>query len=184
MDRSAFMAAHVRGSLYAPLDKTFNTIVGSYVDDETPVYLIIDEANVNEAVRDLVRIGIDQIVGYATPEMVALLAPDAISSIEEVTYDAIENSKNDAGVLPVDVRRMTEYDALHVDGAINIAHTRLSVRKDEVPTGRKLMVHCRTGARAAAAAAFLAREGHDVAYVNDDFDNWTIAQSGQLEGVA
>ncbi len=66
-DRAAFMAAHVPGSLYAPLGSTFSTVVGSYVTDPaTPLVLVMDEGKVGEAVRDLVRIGLDHVVGYAT----------------------------------------------------------------------------------------------------------------------
>ncbi len=71
-DRSAFMAAHLPGALYAPFDKQFNTVVGSYVTDpETPLVLILAEGNIEEAVRDLVRIGLDRVVAYATPEAFA-----------------------------------------------------------------------------------------------------------------
>ncbi|TDI73498.1 MAG: MBL fold metallo-hydrolase [Bacteroidetes bacterium] len=185
LDRSAFMAAHVAGSLYAPLDKSFNTIVGSYVDDETPVYLIIEEGDVEEAVRDLVRIGIDDIKGFSTLDTLSVLERSgSLVSIDEVTFAAVLDSQDDDGVTTVDVRRLAEYESIHVPGAVNVAHTRLSARLNEIPGGQKLLVHCRSGARAAAAAAYLAREGHDVAYVNDNFDNWTLAQSKTVEGVA
>jgi hydroxyacylglutathione hydrolase len=33
-------------------------------------------------------------------------------------------------------------------------------------------VHCVSGARSAAASAFLARRGHDVKYVSEDFETY------------
>ncbi|MEM7353347.1 MAG: MBL fold metallo-hydrolase, partial [Acidobacteriota bacterium] len=68
LDRTAFMDAHLAGSLYAPYDRSFPTIVGSYVRPEEAVVLVIDEAQVEAAIRDLVRIGFDRVGGFITPE--------------------------------------------------------------------------------------------------------------------
>ena len=66
-DRSAFMAAHLPGALYSPLAQQFNSVVGSFVTDpETPLVLVLPEARLDEAVRDLVRIGYDRLPAYAT----------------------------------------------------------------------------------------------------------------------
>jgi hydroxyacylglutathione hydrolase len=172
-DRSAFMAAHLPGSLYAPFTKQFNTAVGSYVTDpETPVVLLIDEAKVSEAVRDLVRIGLDRVVAYATPAtLAAVLQRDgAAASIREVGFEAVVEREEGAAVL--DVRRQAEFEGGHVPGATNIAHTRLADRLDEVPSGSPLYVHCQSGVRSAVASALLAAEGRDVVYVNDGFPHY------------
>ena len=66
LDRSEFMAHHVPGSICAPMNKSFNTVVGSLVVDETtPIVLIAEEEHIDDAVRDLIRIGYDNIVAYA-----------------------------------------------------------------------------------------------------------------------
>jgi hydroxyacylglutathione hydrolase len=41
----------------------------------------------------------------------------------------------------------------------------------DLPEDDTLLVHCASGARAAAASAFLAGTGRDVKYVNDAFEN-------------
>ena len=185
LDRSGFMAGHLPGSLYAPMDKTFNTIAGSYVDEDMPIYLIVEAHSLDEAVRDLVRIGLDNIVGYATPEMVHAYHElgGTLATIEEIDFETVKARREQDDAVLFDVRRMSEYTVAHVPGAQNIAHTRLWVRKEEVPAGKKLLVYCRTGSRAAAASALLARLGHDVAYVNDLFDeNWVAAKEDVSRG--
>ncbi|PAP75097.1 MBL fold metallo-hydrolase [Rubrivirga marina] len=172
-DRSAFMADHLPGALYAPFDKQFNTTVGSYVTDpETPVVLLIAEADVEEAVRDLVRIGLDQVPAYATFETLAahVQGGGETASIPEVDFEAVLD--REAGAAVLDVRRQAEFEAGHVPGATNVAHTRLADRLGEVPEGSPLYVHCQSGVRSAVASALLAREGHDVVYVNDGFPHY------------
>ena len=179
-DRSAFMAAHVPGALYSPLNKQFNTIAGSYVTDtETPLVLLLPEARVEEAVRDLVRIGLDNVIGYATYEtLAAYLQSDAeTTTIPEVDFAAVLDRDENAVVL--DVRRQAEVDAGHVPGSVHVPHTRLADQIDEVPEGEAVYVHCQSGARAAVAAAFVARSGREVVYVNDGFPHYReLAEAG------
>ncbi len=48
--REAFMNGHLKGAIFSPLDKQFNTTAGSFVDEYQPVYLVIDEENLEDAV--------------------------------------------------------------------------------------------------------------------------------------
>ena len=173
-NRQDFMRGHLPGSLYAPLGKTFSAVVGSYVSPDQDLYLLIDHGRVAEAVRDLIRIGLDRIVGLfpyaAYHEHVA--AGGELSTIDIVDFSAIESTLGQPGHVVLDVRGAAEFETSHIPGALNIAHTRLLARRDELPKGGKLLVHCRTGQRASYASAFLEREGRDVAYVDDLFANW------------
>ena len=60
----AFRAGHVRNALSLPLAATFNTDAGSFVREGENIYLIIAPGDVEEAVRDLIRIGLDHIGGW------------------------------------------------------------------------------------------------------------------------
>lgn len=171
LDRSAFMDKHIPGSLSSPMNKMFNTVVGSLVVDETtPIVLIINEEDVEEAVRDLVRIGYDNVVAFADFTTLERYfgTGGAQATIEELTYEEAENMQGNVALL--DVRFAAEYEEAHFDGALNASYTRMpDYIKDRVPRDKTLLVHCGTGARAAAAAAYLARKGFDVKYVNGDF---------------
>ncbi len=166
-DRSAFMRRHLPASLYAPLDKTFPTIAGSFVEPGTPIVLLVDAERVEQAVRQLVRIGLDDVAGYAPPAVLDELS--GLSSTEVVDFDRVRALRVRPDALPLDVRRRAEHEAGHVPGALNVAHTRLLARRAELPADRALLVYCQSGARAAAASALLERLGHRVLYVDDDF---------------
>jgi len=174
-DRTAFMRQHLPGALYAPLTKTFNTVVGSLVPDaEAPLYLIVEHERVEEAVRDLVRVGYDNIQGYTTPAELERYFEDggAAATIATMGFDEVDAWRTRPDVHVLDVRFATEYAPSHVPNAQNIAYTRLADRLAEVPEDETLLVHCASGVRAAVAAAYLAREGRQVRYVDGTFSSW------------
>lgn len=172
-DRSAFMARHLAGALYAPLDNTFPTVTGSYIKPEMPIYLIVEkEADIREAVLNLIRIGLDRVAGYATVEM--LNQVKAVKSTPEISTDTLELARQAGRGKVLDIRRLAEFQAGHIPGAINVAHTRLLERKSELDPSETYLVHCRTGARSAVATALLERYGFDVVYVNGLYDAWSI----------
>jgi hydroxyacylglutathione hydrolase len=183
LDRSGFMAKHAPGALYAPMNKSFNTVVGSLVVDETtPLALIVEADHLEEAVRDLVRIGYDNVVGFATPDTLETYFENggAAAAIEEITFDDLARMKGETNTAVVDVRFASEFAAGHVPGAVNASYTRLPDYVDErVPEEKTLLVHCVSGARSAAASAFLARRGYDVKYVSEEFAKY--AERHQVE---
>ncbi len=170
--KEEFIDGHISGSLLSPFDKQFNTIAGSFIQEDEQIYLVIDEANVNEAVTDLIRIGLDHIKGFITPEDLKTYGESSgyLDSISTMTFETLD-AKMAEGFDVVDVRKATEYAEGHVKDAINIAHTRLKVRKDELGEGGNYIVHCKSGARAAVSASLLKREGHNIALVQDDVAN-------------
>jgi len=170
--RGDFVSGHIPGSLSSPLNKQFNTVAGSYVPEEKEIFLVVRSHDVDEAARDLYRIGLDNVAGYCTPEDLLTYKEQGadIQVMEMVTFD-VADSGDDSSII-LDVRKATEFEELHIDGAMNIAHTRLLDRKDEIPEDKKIYVHCMTGARSAVAAAFLQSEGFDVAQVDDIFTEY------------
>ncbi|NNF04648.1 MAG: MBL fold metallo-hydrolase [Rhodothermales bacterium] len=174
LDRARFMAGHIPGSLYAPFNKSFATVVGSYVEETTPVYLIVEDEHRDEAIRCLVRIGLDHVVSTATPADVQAYADAGgeLASIPRIDMGDVPDHTGENTVV-LDVRNRSEFDAGHVPGAMNIAHTRLWLRRGEVPAGGTKLVHCQAGGRSAVAAALLARLGHDVIFVDGQFESYS-----------
>ncbi len=173
-ERSAFMNGHLEGSLLSTLDKNFNTVAGSFLHEDDTIYMVIDELRVEEAVRDLVRIGLDNVAGYITPADLAVYHDkgEQLDRIESIDYSQTRQELNSDDVAVLDVRKATEYDEKHIEGAINIAHTRLRERMDELPKKRTLLIHCESGARASVSSALLKRNGYEVKWIDDHIDNW------------
>ncbi|MEQ1842904.1 MAG: rhodanese-like domain-containing protein, partial [Verrucomicrobiales bacterium] len=171
-DRVAFMDRHLKGSLFAPLiGGKLPIVAGSYVDENASILLVVnDESEVDEAVRQLVRIGLDKVIAWipsveALSENSGLIA--GITRINTSELAGALKAHPDAAVL--DVRGTSEYAASHVLGAVHIPYTRLTARLEEVPEFQQLYVHCGSGLRASFAAPYLASEGGEVVYVNGAF---------------
>lgn len=170
-DRLAYMAGHVPGSIYAPLGIDFAMVVGSYVDPRTEIFLVVDSADLDETVRTLVRIGYDRVGGYAPPSTL-VDAGVAEEIIERIDFGELEADLDHEKYTILDVRSAGEYAESHLPGAINVAHTRLSLRIEEVPRGKPVLAHCRTGNRAASAVSLLKKADYDVTFVDGMFNEW------------
>jgi len=170
-NRAAFMDRHVTGSLFAPLaGGKLPLVAGSYLDENASLVLLVNDAGeVEEAVRQFIRIGLDKVEAWL-PASEALAVDEITAHQESITTAQLAEAlaANPAAAV-LDVRGAGEFAEGHVKGAVNIAYTRLAARISEVPNGSPLFIHCGSGLRAAFATSFLAGEGHHVVYVNGSF---------------
>ncbi|SMO91869.1 MBL fold metallo-hydrolase [Gracilimonas mengyeensis] len=173
-ERDAFADGHLLGSLLSPLNKAFNTVAGSYITEDEAIYLVVEEHRLDEAVRDLYRIGLDNVIGFVTPTDLAHYAEHdgELDSIKVETFDDIDAYTGEDDYQILDVRKASEFAEGNVPGAQNIAHTRLLPRLDEINKEKTQVVHCQAGGRSAVASAFLKRNGYEVILIDDAFENY------------
>jgi hydroxyacylglutathione hydrolase len=177
-ERNAFFEGHLAGSLLTELEYQFCSIAGSYVAEGTPIYLVVDETRVDEAVRALIRVGLDRVVGYFTPETLADYGGQGGALRRTATIDmaGLEEQRVGGGAHVLDVRGAAEFEAGQVPDALHVPHTRIGINVDHLPVDKPLLVYCNSGARAAAAVAMLARLGFNAIDVNDNFANYRRAE--------
>ena len=167
-NRTAFAAGHVPGSFNFGLDGAFATNLGWLFDWGRPLTLLGDRPeDVATAQRELVRIGIERPVAAATgrPEQ---WADRGLASFEQADFTRLAEVSSQHWVTVLDVRRTEEFEAAHVEGAVNVPLHELRARCSELPEGR-LWIHCQSGYRASVAASVLAAAGRDVVAVDDHF---------------
>ncbi len=164
-DPAGYMQRHVAGSLHCPLKGVnVSMIAGSYIEEDEEIVILTESGEqVETAVRQLIRIGLDRIAGWAPAEEALQWAAGSgrLKTIASVQGHEVPVS----GVTILDVRSATEHAEASVPGAVNIAYTRLRPRQDEIPAGGPLYVHCETGKRASAAVSFLESLGREVVWV-------------------
>lgn len=169
--RTEFMAGHLKDSLLATINKQFNTIAGSYVTEDQDIYLVIDESKVSEAVIDLIRIGLDNIIGFITPDQLEKASSELVST-ETIDFEKTDELMESGDFTLLDARKKSEFDEGHHPEAMNISHTRLLDRLEEITKNKPVLVHCKSGNRASFASALLENKGYEVKYVDDKVEPW------------
>jgi hydroxyacylglutathione hydrolase len=174
----AFKQGHLPGALHLPLNNTFNTDAGSLIDEHDVIHLIIEPSRVDEAVRDLIRVGLDKFCGWYDASKLDqfVAAGGTLVPTAEVTVSDARVLLDTTKPFVLDVRRKTEFAEGHIAGATNIAHTRLLSRLAEVPKDRPILVNCRSGARSARACSLLQRHGYEVTNLAGGMLAWETAK--------
>jgi hydroxyacylglutathione hydrolase len=168
--RRAFAAGHLAGTLSFDLDGSFATYLGWLIPWGTPLTLLGQTPEqVAEAQRELVRIGIDRPQAAAHGGPAAWAAGQPLRGYPVADFAALAAVRHHRPVVIVDVRRNSEWDASHIDGAAHIPLHDLPARTGELPGG-ELWVHCQGGYRASVAASILDAADRAVVAIDDDFD--------------
>jgi hydroxyacylglutathione hydrolase len=170
-NRFDFMKQHVTGSLLAPMPGgKLSIVAGSYVDEEAPIILLVNDAGeVDEAVRQLVRIGFDEVEAWIPIQEALAIAGITADQKSITTRELADELASHPEAVVLDVRGADEFAESHVKGAKSIAYTRLAARLDEVPDAKTLYVHCGSGLRASLAVPYLANRHRKVIYVDGAF---------------
>ncbi|MFO0874418.1 MAG: rhodanese-like domain-containing protein [Phycisphaerales bacterium] len=176
----AFRAGHVPGALWLPLSNSFSTDAGSMIGDQETIHLIVEPSRLEDAVRGLIRVGLDNLGGWFDANQIdpygragGKLVPTAEATVDEA------RSMLDAADRPfvLDSRRKAEFGEGHIPGAHNIAHTRLMSRLSEVPRNRRILVSCQGGGRSARACSLLQKHGYSVTNLAGGMSGWEKAKA-------
>jgi hydroxyacylglutathione hydrolase len=169
-NKDEFHKAHLPRSISAPLHSPFfSNSAGSFLVEHDRFVLVVENAqDVELAVRQLYRIGVDGMIGWIS---VAELASSSILNQTTDVRDVASFSPQAVGNegVVVDVRTTAEYQAGHLSGALSLPYTRIREHLAEIPKGKRLYVHCASGKRASLASSFLASQGFDVVYLDGNF---------------
>ncbi|GAA4080607.1 MBL fold metallo-hydrolase [Streptomyces shaanxiensis] len=171
-NRVAFAEGHVAGSFNFEAEGQLATYLAWLLPWGKPVTLLAESpAQLADAQRELVRVGIDRPAAAATGSPADWTPqgerPRSFPRGTFADLAAAERAARDA-VVVLDVRRDSERAAGHIRGSVHIPLHRLRDRLVEIPDGT-VWVHCAGGMRAAIAASLLDAAGRDVVAVDDGF---------------
>jgi hydroxyacylglutathione hydrolase len=173
-----FAQAHVPGTLSIPPSSSFSTYAGWFVDYTMPTYLIASRDRIDDLVRQLRAIGVDNIPGYFPADLVEGTQPLP-------TVDAQETASRmrSGQALLLDVRSQNEYDSEHIEGARHIFYGKLAQRVAELLPESEIIIHCTSGTRSLIAASLLQSYGFSrVANMRGGIDAWRKAGLPVVEG--
>lgn len=161
-DRHSFAASHIPGSIFIGLDGSFAPWVGELiVDVQQPLLLVVAEGKEEEAITRLSRVGFDNVLGYLNGGIEAWKsAGKEIDSVESITAQEMETRLSDGVVPVVDVRKVSEYEAEHIEDASNVTLSNLSNEIARIPQEGAFFIHCAGGYRSMIAASILKSKGY------------------------
>jgi hydroxyacylglutathione hydrolase len=156
---AAFAAGHIPGALSIALRPQFASWLGWLLDDAQPlVFVLDDDGDRGELVRQCRTIGYDHLVGELAGGMAAWRA--AGLPVARVPMVQAERLDDQPGVV-LDVRQANEVADGHLPGAVTVELGALA--GDRLPAAlpaKPVTVMCGHGERAMTAASLLARAGH------------------------
>jgi len=159
----AYAGAFIPGSLAVPMEM-ISAYVGYYLDYDTPIGLVAgDSGEVDTAVRHLLRLGYDNVVGYLEGGMTAWEILGAqYQRIPSVHVDElVRRIVQEEAFTLLDVRKAEEFEAGHLPGAKHVFLGHLEEHLDEIPRDKPVTTFCGSGQRAIIAASILKRHGFE-----------------------
>jgi hydroxyacylglutathione hydrolase len=179
-----YVRGHIPRSFHVELRAAFGSWVGWVVPFGTPVILVAETKLVHEyAVRQLIRIGYDELPGYLEGGMDAWVTArlPVEQAIKLTMRELRERLERGDPLVVLDVRQAHEWRVGHMPKAM--LHEAGELRKGIPMLPRKGLVaaHCGHGERAATALSLLEQRGYtDLALVTGGMDEWRAA-GGEVE---
>jgi hydroxyacylglutathione hydrolase len=173
-----FAAAHVPGSISVPYGRSFTTWAGSVLPFDQELYLIVDGAagGLEEVVRDLALIGLDDVAGWFDSTVVSewVGSGRAAAGVPDITAGQLAELLRADAVTLVDVRNGSEWNDGHIPGSLNHPLGRLSETLGQIRRDRPVVVYCLSGARSAVAAGVLQAAGFEAVHqLAGDYGEWS-----------
>lgn len=156
-DKFAFAGGHIRGAINIPAGKNFSTWAGWLLPYDRPLILLAHPSEVEALTRALIRIGLDEVVGYI-PGLQGY-ADGELETVPQITAREAKALWERGEAVILDVRGRDEYLAGHIPGALNIHAGRVLAHLDKLPKERPLIVHCVGGDRSSTAISALLSHG-------------------------
>lgn len=169
-NRVAFAADQLAGSVSFEYGDgaSFTSILGWVRPWGERLTLVGSRTDVEAAIRDLARIGIDAPAAALGSDPYEVAPGVATQHYPRVGWAGVLAGRQPADVL-LDVRRPDEYAVSHLAGALHVPVYEVLARASTIPPGR-LWVHCASGYRSGVAASLLERTGRDVVHIDDEYD--------------
>ncbi len=178
--QAEYALGHILGTVGIPLNRSFNTYAGWVLPYDQPIYLIVDEDRLDEAVTALIRVGLDDIRGYFPTETLKtypMVVRQPLHKIDLKTVHEVKHAIESRELLVLDVRADHEYRAGHIPGSVNVPLTRLLEDMDRVPRDRQIVVNCQSGGRSFVATTLLQSRGYEnVTNLEGGFMAWMLAR--------
>ncbi|GEP51006.1 MBL fold metallo-hydrolase [Flavobacterium noncentrifugens] len=154
-----YVKSHIPNSIFIGIQGNFAPWVGALIMDvKQPLLIVAPEGREKETITRLSRVGFDNSLGYLNGGMAAWEAAgfetDSMDSVspEQFASDYSENT------IVVDARKPGEFEAEHVEAAINLPLDTINNHISEIPDA-PFYLHCAGGYRSVIMGSILKSRG-------------------------
>ena len=187
LNASAFGSGHISGALNIGLRGQFASWAGGLLPTDRKIVVVAEyEAEIDQAVTRLARVGVENVKGFLKGGMYAWdQAGKPIATIEQIPADELRDRIQETVDLQIiDVRRPAEFKDGHVWKSVNIPLSEIRERASELDRDRPLAVICQGGYRASAATSIMPGQGFDrISNVVGGTEAW-VGRGFELEKAA
>lgn len=167
--KSVFAAGHIPNSINIQNNKGLANWAGWMINYDEQLILVVEDGTQEEVTRKLMRIGMDNIVGFIS----SLDGVKGLEKSELIDADRVEEWKNDPDTILLDVRSLSEYKNSHIPGAKHQFVGSLVKNLPEQWRNNRLIIQCQSGDRATIAYSYLKKQGFQHLYnYSGSFMDW------------
>jgi hydroxyacylglutathione hydrolase len=171
--KSLFEKGFIPGTINIQNNNSLANWAGWFLSYDKPFILIAEENTMEEITRKLMRVGLDQIMGYIEnvhwyEKMGFELSHSTLADASFVDK-AIKNKEMEL----FDVRGISEFNEGHIPGAKHLFLGTLSENLAKLPSDKPFIIHCQAGDRTAIAHSLLFKLGYTKAInYSGGFADW------------
>ena len=174
--KADFAKGFIPGTINIQGNNAFSTWMGWFVSYEEPFILIADESALDDLTRKLMRIGMDNILGYVDGVDAWVKDGGTLSKSNLVPMDEFKNILKTNHTQIVDLRGASEYKAGHIKGTDNLFIGTLEKNLDKIKKDQQVILHCQSGDRATIGYSILAKHGFkNVRNFSGGMNEWSNA---------
>lgn len=174
--KADFAKGFIPGTINIQGNNAFSTWMGWFVSYEEPFILIADESALDDLTRKLMRIGMDNILGYVDGVDGWVKDGGTLSKSNLVPMDEFKNILKTNHTQIVDLRGASEYKAGHIKGTDNLFIGTLEKNLDKIKKDQQVILHCQSGDRATIGYSILAKHGFkNVRNFSGGMNEWSNA---------
>ena len=176
-----YAMGHIKNSINVGLAGRYAEFVGSLISFETPIAIVANPSEENEARMRLARVGLDNVIGYI-PDLYNLLALSTTNTLQSSRITCFETKsllEKYSNLQIVDVRNKSEIsDSGSIDNSIPIPLSQLHNSLHKLHTENPIIVYCASGYRSSIASSWLRHKGFsDVSELIGGFPAWKLCEA-------
>jgi hydroxyacylglutathione hydrolase len=157
--KADFAKSFIPGSINIQGNNAFATWAGWLVKYNEPFMLVASESQLDDLMRKLMRIGLDNVYGYIDNVNVWSELGNTLDKTKLISLEEFDTLARNNGIQIVDLRGESEYKSGHIAKADNVFVGTLQENLDKISKDKTTVVYCQSGDRTTIGYSLLAKNG-------------------------